>query len=353
MTDKFRPRSAAQTGFTLIELLVVIAIIAILIALLIPAIQKVREAANRAKCQNNLKQIAMACHSYHDAVGTLPPATKGLGWCTRSASNPGEAKIQNMNGLVLLLPYLEQGGLYSQFNLDKAFCNLTTGAWDGSARNTDGTLQGDVSTNGNGPLLSTPLQIFTCPSDFYTHSRGGAYSATYANPSLGGTTYNGYVTNYDFITQATGTCNAWKFSYNRKTRYAFGENSNTCLTDIQDGTSNTFMLGEIVSWYADCPTSTWAYRAWAMYGVDPGGSLGINSWNWRRYTVLWAGYFPILDPLIRGQLAEGYYPSSMHPGGCHFAMCDGSVRFVNETVSPGTLRQAAYIADGTNPSLDN
>src|SRR6187455_3137726 len=105
--------SKTRRGFTLIELLVVIAIIAILIGLLLPAVQKVREAASRMKCANNLKQIALACHNYHDVHDCLPPAGKGYGWCDNS-SGTGDARIYNLNGLVLLLPFLEQTNLFDR-----------------------------------------------------------------------------------------------------------------------------------------------------------------------------------------------------------------------------------------------
>src|SRR5436190_10511823 len=109
-------RKHSRRAFTLIELLVVIAIIAILIGLLLPAVQKVREAAARTKCQNNLKQIGLACHNYEGANQVFPTGGKGYGWCIVSSPYIGDPVIYNMNGLVLLLPYLEQTALYGQLN---------------------------------------------------------------------------------------------------------------------------------------------------------------------------------------------------------------------------------------------
>src|SRR5690242_11167725 len=138
-----------RTAFTLIELLVVIAIIAVLIGLLLPAVQKVREAAARMSCQNNLKQLGTACHNYESANGRLPPSGQGYGWCIYSPPYTGDAIIRNLNGLVLLLPYIEQDNLAQRLNTAMTMGNQNTGYCCSYVGNTGGTLAGDATTDGN------------------------------------------------------------------------------------------------------------------------------------------------------------------------------------------------------------
>ena len=325
-------RLRSRRAFTLIELLVVIAIIAVLIGLLLPAVQKVREAAARSKCANNLKQFALACHSYESSNGTLPPAGRGYGWCIVSGPYVGDAQVYNMNGIVLLLPHLEQGGLDSKLNKLSAFGNQKTGYCCGYVGNTNGTLVGDATTNGNGALMAFKLPTLLCPSDPGDPMQGP--SAPYGP----GGSLDGAKTNYDFITSTNDfNCNYWRVAaLNQKCIY--GENSATRFAQITDGTSNTFLIGETTLMVYNGRTASWGYRGWVMTGIDP--RYGINDWSFVGITPL------------PGRLGSWGRAGSLHSGGCQFASADGSVRFVRESTSATVLTQYGYMADGSTPSLD-
>jgi prepilin-type N-terminal cleavage/methylation domain-containing protein/prepilin-type processing-associated H-X9-DG protein len=322
-----------RRGFTLIELLVVIAIIAILIGLLLPAVQKVREAGDRLECTNNMKQLGLACQNYHTSHKRLPPAGVGYGWCNNTPPNfSGDTEILNMNGLVLLLPYFDQGSLHTQLNKKSAFSNQNDSycCKPFLFGNTAGTLVGNAASNGNGALMNTPIRVLRCPSDNGVELL--PVSAAYGSAG----SFVGWKTNYDFIASQNELA-ACSFQKNapRNQKYAFGQNSRTRLSDISDGASNTFLFGETTLDVYNGTTPAWGYRGWVHTGVDP--AAGINDWTFG---------IPNFTP-ITGRLGSWGRPGSLHPGGCNFAMGDGSVRFVPESVDANTLRQVGTIAEGT------
>jgi prepilin-type N-terminal cleavage/methylation domain-containing protein/prepilin-type processing-associated H-X9-DG protein len=321
-----------RKGFTLIELLVVIAIIAVLIGLLLPAVQKVREAAARIQCQNNLHQLGIALHSYHDANSVLPPAGKGYGWCIVSGPYQGDAQVYNLNGLSLLLPYVEQGNLDRRLNRAEAMSAQKTGYCCGYVGNTAGSLVGNPLTNGNAALMATRVPVLLCPADSGNPKQGA--SAAYG-PGGG---FDGAKTNYDFITSTNDFyCNCWKVT-SARARTMFGENSTTRLTDVDDGLSNTLAFGETTLEVYNGRTASWGYRGWVMTGVDM--RYGINNWD----------FSPVAPPKY-GRLGSWGRAGSLHPGGANFCLGDGSVRFLSENTNVTLLTRLGYMADGNVVSV--
>jgi len=312
-----------ERGFTLIELLVVIAIIAILIALLVPAVQKVRESAARMTCTNNMKQLGIALHNYHSVYQKLPPSThhNNITWV-----GAFDTPSQSMHGLVKLLPYIEQEALYKTFDLNNKFTDVVGAVQAGSANvsskqapSADTAIPNQTETNAD--LASTIVKVLRCPTDngnIYT-TVDSYYSATTAK--------KGAKTSYDFVAHYND------YAYSDWTAVSLGISGRPMfmmspyqirLTDIRDGTSNTAAMAETPFSTASGQAQAWSYRGWVMFGVDI--QQGINKW-----------YSPP-NPIYYGMIASWTDNfGSLHPGGAHILLGDGSVRFVSEAVSMSTL----------------
>ncbi len=319
-------------GFTLIELLVVIAIIGVLVALLLPAVQKAREAARRSECKNKIKQIGLALHNYHSTHNVLPPAGIGYGWCINSSTYQGTPNILNVNGLSLLLPNLEQANIFNATRHETARQGLNTGCCCGISGNTVGTLAGNPAVHAQ--MMSKQLAVFQCPSD-----SGNAFLGTGLCYGVSSGNAGGAKTNYDFITSRSDfNCNYWSRA-GSASRRMFGENSSTKFKDVTDGTSNTLMVGETTLDVWNGRTAAWGYRGWVMTGVDV-ASVGINNWA-----------FSSAPEAKFGRLGSWGRAGSMHPGAAHFALGDGSVRFISEFTNVTILNRLATMGDAQSVAV--
>jgi prepilin-type N-terminal cleavage/methylation domain-containing protein/prepilin-type processing-associated H-X9-DG protein len=286
-----------RAAFTLVELLVVIAIIGILIALLLPAVQAAREAARHTQCRNNLKQIGLGLHSYHDANRLLPPG--GSGTTNSSANNDG------VGFHVHILRYVEQDAMFRQFD--------------------PATLYSSPVNRAAGALL---VPFYQCPSavNFYTENAsenapsGERGRTTHYHGNMGP---NDLATNkYDVLASTNG---------GQARQGVLGRDTKFRLTDIKDGTSNTLLVGE-TSWTRGDPSSLpVGYRVWHR-GCNTNGQLACGSCRnvANGLGTVWAG----------GGGAAAYNNFSfggIHPGGTNFLFCDGSIRSINKDVALGVL----------------
>jgi len=314
-----------RSAFTLIELLVVIAIIAVLVAILLPAVQQAREAARKSQCQNNLKQLGIALHNYHEAQGVFPYAISTGGRC-----GPAPYAITNHTGLIGLLPYIDQGGLFNKFDPTQASGNFNPAS---------GTLAGGGATaTGNGVLSQTRLPAFLCPSDdgkaFY-NGFDGTYGCVAGVPA--------YRTSYHFSTSwssAAGYCDFWS-NEGLSSRSLFGVISNSQIRDVKDGTSNTVAMSETTLEVQDGVTASWACNQHVGGGINFANpeSKTINNW----YCCYWAT--PPNASFRPNRIGEWGSPASTHPGGMGVVMADGSVHFLSENLDATTRQRLGYIAD--------
>jgi len=314
-------KSRRRHAFTLIELLVVIAIIAILIGLLVPAVQKVREAAARSQCQNNLKQIALAALNYESSYKVLPPG--GLVSPNSVPTNYtfGKPYAGPYTGtLAFILPYVEQQALYNQLKtIDNGGLfkfDTTTGAWAYNTAPFD--YQSGVATvNGTGypHIVDARVPTFECPSDNAgdTRTTTGVIDAYWTVP---GTVYIDYVLDLPNFGHEMGAsnyiaCAGYLGPQNPALCGPYYQNSKTKITAISDGTSNTIAFGETLA------------------GTD-GGTRNF------RLTWMGAGSMPTAWGLPSSGSANWYHFSSRHTGIVNFAFCDGSVRPISTGQTSGS-----------------
>lgn len=347
------PRSGAR-GFTLIELLVVIAIIAILIALLLPAVQQAREAARRTQCRNNLKQLGLALHNYHDNFKMFPPALISSGRCNPATAStavecPATRPVLNTTGFVLILPYIDQAPLYNQYNF-----NIPGSISNPYSR----PLAGNVTVStANQPVYSQRLAAYMCPSDpsvlsNYTNvanTNGQFYEAN-------NTARSNYLFNSGGYTDYDGSFGLLRG--NTTQLGVFGNDGAAAISDITDGTSNVILTGES----KHMKTST-AYGPFWGSGIHTGvhgrtstttsvsstcGTAALSIPDGIRYCAI------NVDNNCDGtkrQYAWGF--GSYHVGGAHFTMADGSVRFISENIDYfNVFCPINRIRDGAVVSLD-
>jgi len=288
------PLSFVGNGFTLIELLVVIAIIAVLIALLLPAVQQAREAARRSQCKNNLKQLGLALHNYHDTFSILPVENP------RCPADGPPVGSKRWGWIPMILPYVDQGALYN--NLD-----FNIAAWQGTNfQYLQKVYPGFLCPSD--PLGAQLLEeeLFAAPTWIISQADYSAVIGDYQNSTgVGETPTFG---NVPCLNPVRGMIGRWGWSAR--------------FRDAPDGLSNTFCLGESIG--ALCIVQNW--------GVQNFGTTAhpINYMNASLSASLPTQAAPRWDESI------GF--RSHHVGGCHFLLGDGSIRFVSENISGTTYR---------------
>ncbi|HWL10125.1 MAG TPA: DUF1559 domain-containing protein [Planctomicrobium sp.] len=346
LNDRRTPRSS---GFTLIELLVVIAIIAILVALLLPAVQQAREAARRSQCRNNLKQLGLALHNYHDVFNVFPPAVIRGPNCHPTPTDTSPTRCNGLSFLARLLPYYDQANLYNMLDFNP---NPAWNVPEGEALDRYELVAG------------TKLSILVCPSDPLRKADIRADMARTSYNTTIGDTVN-WCSDPDWSQGANGSGQAaYTCTSSQNGRGIIFGNSRTRIGDIQDGTSQTMLMSEWTvgnPWvqvsgtsYQNClsgqvPTPT-VQTPWEPIGFSWLYAQGMQTW---AFTTLLRPNDPVVK-LQQDQLCvqspwvgpARFRASSEHTGGVHTLLGDGGVRFVSDSIGTEVWHRLGNRADG-------
>ena len=302
--------SGRRAGFTLVELLVVIAIIGILIALLLPAVQAAREAARRSNCTNNLKQIALALHNYHDTFKVFPPGAIAV----ENPANPANAKNNRaMWGfLTFILPYVEQKPLHDQLRIDQRWLYAIA----------------NPAADPDLPLLLTSIETYLCPS---AKSDPINNNNNVQSKDVGTSNYVG-VEGFSAIDME----NNWPYE-NSGVLFCMGNSRKVAFRDITDGTSNVFAVGERDQ---NAQAAVWC------------GVHRINGINNRKRCLGWVCYRLNAPPTAGNDpVRRGF--GSEHPDGANFAMCDGSVQFITDQIEFNLGTDGAGTANALDQDINS
>lgn len=335
-----RFRSRWWRAFTLVELLVVIAIIGVLVSLLLPAVQAAREAARRMQCSNNLKQLALALHNYHDTYKTFAPGRMGsnppgCAWNSNTGTCNAASPIYHM------LPFVEQSALWNTINspLTAGGINYPPG--------------GPWPNHGPYPPYQTKISYVICPSDGKAVA-GGHPNNTAIAP------VNYCFSRGDLINNLDNPGN--------NLRGPFSTNRCVTISEIVDGTSNTLAISELAIFTGQRTDLKGAY-CMRVAGLDDGPIIAMafkgpngtlvncthGDSHWRRGESWASGYahctgfntvLPPNSPIAlqdKGEWSWGTIPpQSYHPGGVNAAMCDGSIHFISDTINTGNLASPQF-----------